>query len=240
MKLLLFLPLLVYIFIASISAYADTPLYSTKVDRALSDALDANGKWERILVSPGSEAQVRSDLGVASNTNPVFTGTITAGNITTTTSLSLQKHYAQLSSIVNQQPGTTSPVVVTFDQNDQIQGLTHSTVTNTGSITVNKTGVYAIFAGAQIGKESGASTVVSDMWLRVNNVDVANSNVRNSIKQADDTKVLINTSGILLNNGDYVNIMQSVDTLSVGAGMIATVPVGEPVIPSIILTMYEL
>lgn len=172
--------------------------------------------------------------------NLAVTGTITAGDLTTTTSLSLQKHYAQLSSTVSQQPGTTSPVVVTFNQNDEIQGLTHSTVANTGSITVNKTGVYAIFAGAQIGKTSGASTVISDMWIRVNNIDVANSNVRNSIKQADDTKVLINTSGILLNNGDYVHIMQSVDTISVGAGMIATVPVGEPIIPSIILTMYEL
>lgn len=181
---------------------------------------------------PINGGTVTSNLGV--------TGTITAGNLITTTSLSLQKHYAQLSSTVNQQPGTTSPVVVTFNQNDSILGISHSTVTNIGSITVTRTGVYGIFAGAQIGKTTGAATVLSDMWIRVNNVDVANSNVRNSIKQADDTKVLINTSGILLNNGDYVNIMQSVDTLSVGAGMLATVPVGEPVIPSIILTMYEL
>lgn len=78
------------------------------------------------------------------------------------------------------------------------------------------------------------------MWLRVNNIDVSNSNVRNSIKQADDTKVLINTSGILLNAEDYVLVMQSVDTVGVGAGMIATSPVGEPVIPSIIFTIFEL
>lgn len=129
---------------------------------------------------------------------------------------------------------------MTFNQNDQLQGLTHSTVTNTGSITVSKTGVYAIFAGAQVGKESGATTINADMWIRVNNVDVVNSNVRNSVKQADDTKVLINTSGILLNAGDYVNVMQSVDSVGAGAGLIVTSPVGEPVIPSIILTMYEM
>ena len=68
MKRLLFLPL---IFIVSTVAYAGTPLYSTKVDRALSDALDATGKWKRIFVSPGQEAQVRSDLGVTSSATAV-------------------------------------------------------------------------------------------------------------------------------------------------------------------------
>lgn len=74
MKRLLFLP---FILIA-VTAYAGTPIYSTKVDRSLSDMLDANGKWKRIFVSPGQEAQVRSDLGVPSSDSPTFTGTVTA------------------------------------------------------------------------------------------------------------------------------------------------------------------
>ena len=61
MKRLLFLPL---IFITSIVC-AGTPIYSTKVDRSLSDALDATGKWKRIFVATGQEAQVLIDLGAA-------------------------------------------------------------------------------------------------------------------------------------------------------------------------------
>ena len=68
--------ILPFLFISTLS-YAGTPIYSTKVDRALSDALDATGKWKRIFVSPGQEAQVRSDLGVTSSSSPAFTGTMT-------------------------------------------------------------------------------------------------------------------------------------------------------------------
>lgn len=217
--------------IMGLSSIAATPLFSTRVNESLKSMLNSDGKFTQIIPA---------DNGCTVTGNVDVTGTVTAGNLTTTTSLSLQKHYAQLSSTVNQQPGTTSPVIVTFNQNDQIYGISHSVISNTGSITVTKKGVYVILAGAQVGKESGAATILADMWIRVNNVDVTNSNVRNSIKQADDTKVLINTSGIPLNSGDYVHIMQSVDITGAGAGILATSPVGEPVIPSIILTMYEM
>lgn len=106
--------IILLVVIIGLSSIAATPLFSTRVNESLRLMLNSEGKFRWIIPA---------DEGCTVPGNLAVTGTITAGNITTITSLSLQKHYAQLSSTVNQQPGTTSPVVVTFNQHDQIQGI---------------------------------------------------------------------------------------------------------------------
>ena len=76
MKRLLFLPL---IFITSI-AYAElpTPLGGTEVGLTLKKALNRTGEWMRFFVAPGSEAQIKNDLGIS---------TFNGGTITTATAI---------------------------------------------------------------------------------------------------------------------------------------------------------
>ena len=89
-RLFIVLPL---IFIASI-AYAGTPIYSTKVDRALTDTLDVTGKWNSIQFADGT-TQTTAGGGAASFTtttgsvsvsqlpgNSITTVTYTSGTIT--------------------------------------------------------------------------------------------------------------------------------------------------------------
>ena len=45
-----------------------------------------------------------------------------------------------------------------------------------GDVIIKKSGIYLVIAGPQIAKLRGAKII--DFWLRVNNVDLPNSNVR--------------------------------------------------------------
>ena len=131
MKRLLFLPLIFVI--ATASASAGTPIYSTKVDRTLSDALDATGKWKRIFVSPGQEAQVRSDLGVTSSSSPAFTGTMTVtGGIvvgSTTARTTSNTFYGSITVSNNGAPG-----IVFEDQSQSTPKV--GQISNEGNLTL--------------------------------------------------------------------------------------------------------
>lgn len=147
--------------------------------------------------------------------------------------------HAQLSSTVTQQPIVTTPVLITMNQNDDLSGITHSTTINSDRIIIRKKTTYFILAAAQVGKTSGTTNVNIDIWLRKNGVDVPNSNTRAGIVLSTDTQVLVSQTIVDMNKDDYFQIMLSVSSLSQGAGIIASSPSGEPAIPSIIVSIYE-
>ena len=144
--------------------------------------------------------------------------------------------FIQLSDSTNQEPGVTTPVLVTFDTQDAIEGMSHSG----GTITAHRAGVYCIIAAGQVGKTQGATDIKYDMWLKKNTTYIANSGVRNTILTASDTKVVVQNTGIRLSAGDTINVYHSIDTTGDGAGLKVYNPAGEPRIPSIILTMYRI
>ena len=173
--------------------------------------------------------------------NIYVNGTVTAAQgimLGDGTSLTTTKQpYIQLSDSTNQAPGTTSPVLVTFNTLDEQETFSFSPTS--GTVTVPTSGVYFIMAGGQVGETSNANVNV-DMWFRKNSVDIANSNVRNFLTETLDTKVVVSQAAIRLAAGDTIKVYISVSLTTAGAGLRVTNPSGEPRIPSIIFTMYKI
>ena len=152
----------------------------------------------------------------------------------------LKAIYGQFSSTASQQPSTTSPTLVTLNQNDDVSGITHSTSVNSDRVYVNKTGRYLIILNGQAGKTSGTTAINVRLWLRKNGVDVAHSNSVFNVLATTDTSTLICSVVLSLTDGDYVSGVMSVSSTGAGAGLITSAPSGEPVVPSALFTIAEL
>jgi len=156
--------------------------------------------------------------------------------------------FIQLSSSVNQDPVDTNPTVITFNTQDAIAGITHSTTVNPGEITIVTEGVYFIAPQPQVGKTSGATKTDFDVFMQVDRgsgfVDEPNSNIKLTIKDSDITDVIVSAIGMSLNVGDKIRVMQRISSSSVGMGLKATAAeIGPPTIPAtpaIILDMHRI
>jgi len=148
--------------------------------------------------------------------------------------------FGQFSSCETQRPDSTDPVENKITDQEDMFGGDHTIDFVQGDIEIKQTGMYLVIAGPQIGKTSGDQARWLDFWLRVNNVDVPNSNVRAVIKDACQKDVIVLQVLTRLNKGDTLNIMMSVEKEGEGVGIEAIQPPGEPLIPSIILTIYQM
>jgi hypothetical protein len=156
--------------------------------------------------------------------------------------------YAQLSSSVDQVPGDTDPTVITYNVQDAINGLIHSTTVNPGEITIDTAGVYFVSPQPQVGKDSGSVKTDFDLFLQVDRgsgfADEANSNIKLTIKDSDITDVVILSITIQLGVGDKIRMMQRVSNSAIGMGLKNTdavvIPPAVPRTPSIIFTMYRI
>jgi hypothetical protein len=149
--------------------------------------------------------------------------------------------YAQLSDSTDQTFGVIDTgYAITFNTNDEINGITHSTVSETMNITIVTSGVYSIIAQPQVHAGAGDAGYFH-MWLRRDTgggfVDIPNSNVELTLGSLDEDVVpLIVTMS--LDAGDVLRVNASVgDT---GIELDAQTPAGEPTIPSIIFSMYRI
>jgi len=166
-----------------------------------------------------------------------------AGNITVDTVFD-KTIFAQLSSSVDQIPTNTTPFVITYDTQDAISGLNHSTSTNPGEITITTTGTYFVSPQPQVAKDSGGVKVDFDMFLQVDRngtfINEPNSNIRLTIKDSDITDVIVSAFTIELEVGEKIRMMQKVSDSGVGMGLKNTNATAEvPRTPSIIFTMYR-
>lgn len=148
--------------------------------------------------------------------------------------------FAQISSTEDQRPKTTKPTVVTLNQNDAISGIEHTSDENPGDIRIPESGVYVVIAAPQIGRTKGTKPRYVDIWLRKNGTDIPHSNVRLVIRTKDDKDVIVNQTMLPFNRDDIINIMMSVEVTGEGLGLETIKPKGEPVIPSIILSMHKI
>lgn len=143
--------------------------------------------------------------------------------------------FIQLSDSTIQAPANTDPTLVTFNNTDESEDITYSA----GTITINSEGPYAIVIGAQVGKASGAVERKVDMWVREDDVDVANTNVRNSITNTETQLLVLNTVKRFA-AGTEIKVYIGVDNTSGSVGLYVFTPSGRPVIPSVILSIYKL
>jgi hypothetical protein len=148
--------------------------------------------------------------------------------------------FGQFSSSTTQRPESTEPIEIVLTDQEDMFGGEHSINFVQGDVEIKKSGMYLIIAGPQIGKLSGDESRWIDFWLRVNNVDVPNSNVRAVIKDACQKDVIVLQTLTRLNDGDTLNIMMSTETSNEGIGIEAIQPPGEPLVPSIILTIIQM
>lgn len=60
-------------------------------------------------------------------------------------------------------------------------GGVHTIDFDKGDIVIKQSGMYLLIAGPQIGKVRGSTPRWLDFWVRVNNIDVPNSNIRSVV-----------------------------------------------------------
>jgi len=147
--------------------------------------------------------------------------------------------FAQIISTLDQRPDTTEPVPVTMDQNDAISGIEHSS-DHPADIRIAESGTYVVIAAPQIGRLSGEKPGYIDFWLRKNNKDIPNSNVRATITTNEDKDVVVNQTMMSFNAGDVLNVMMAVSDAGNGLGVEAIKTEGRPLIPSIIFSMHKI
>ena len=148
--------------------------------------------------------------------------------------------FGQFSSCETQRPDSTDPVEIKITDQEDMFGEEHTIDFVQGDIEIKKSGMYLIIAGPQIGKTGGDQARWIDFWLRVNNVDVPNSNVRAVLKDQCQKDVIVLQVLTRLNKGDTLNIIMSVEASGEGIGIEAIQQPGEPLVPSIILTILQM
>jgi len=147
--------------------------------------------------------------------------------------------YAQIISTLDQRPDTTDPVPLFMDQNDAISGIEHS-IDHPADIKIAESGTYVVIAAPQIGRLSGDTPASVDFWLRKNNNDIPNSNVRATLRNSEDKDVIVNQTMMSFNAGDVLNVMMAVSKTGEGLGVEAIKTEGRPLIPSIIFSMHKI
>jgi len=147
--------------------------------------------------------------------------------------------YAQIISTLDQRPETTDPVPVFMDQNDAISGIEHS-ADHPADIRIAESGTYVVIAAPQVGRTSGDKPGHVDFWLRKNDKDIPNSNVRATIRTSEEKDVIVNQTMMSFNAGDVLNVVMAVSKVGEGLGVEAIKTEGRPLIPSIIFSMHKI
>ena len=138
---------------------------------------------------------------------------------------------------------TTTAQAITFDTNEVLDGITHSTTVNPSRITIDATGTYLVTFSMVANLTSGVAATL-DFWMRQNGVDIPRSNSKTSVATVDDRRLVTMTALVVALAGDYIEVMMSGDSPSLQIEAIgATGSTGgtdgpvRPAVPSIILTV---
>lgn len=151
-----------------------------------------------------------------------------------------RKSFGQFSSNKTQRPDTLKACEIVLDSQEDLAGGVHSIDFEKGDILIKQSGIYLIIACPQIGKVRGTIPRWIDFWVRLNNVDVQNSNIRTVVMDPQEKTVVPLNVVLPLNRGDSLNIMMAVETIGEGLGIEAIQPDGEPSIPAVIVTFVQL
>ncbi len=141
------------------------------------------------------------------------------------------KAYAQLSSGDTQTAGAAGQTI-TLNQTDSSNEIENQN----GVVTMKKAGTYFVMAAGQVGATEAGGKGTVRLWVRQNREDVSNSNTEQT-SVGGFTGVLVCQGIMECKAGDKVELMQA--SSGSGLGMVASTPQGEPVVPSMILSIVE-
>jgi len=151
------------------------------------------------------------------------------------------KAFGQFSSSLTQRPMILQPLKIILDSQEDRSGEEHLIDFNEkGDVTIKQTGMYLVIAGLQVTKLVGNTARWIDFWIRINDVDVRNSNVRITLRDPNQKDVIMTQTVVRIKKDDKLNIMMAVEVADEGLGIEAIRPEREPLIPSIILTILQL
>ncbi len=131
------------------------------------------------------------------------------------------------------QAAASSPKEITLNSVDASKNI----VNDKGTVTVKEDGVYFVMAAVQAGATGGPSKGSVKLWMRVNGKDVDNSNTEQSIENKS-TGVVVCQGLAELKAGDKIQLVQS--ATGSGVGMVASTPKSEPVVPSMIFSIFKI
>ena len=151
-----------------------------------------------------------------------------------------RKAFGQFSSVLTQRVDTLTPIVIQLDSQEESSGGAHSIHFDGGNIIIRQSGTYLLIVAPQVGKTEGTSNRWIDFWMRVNKVDLHNSNIRRVLTNIQEKDVIPMNVVTDLNKDDIVQIIMSAETDNEGLGIEVIEPEGEPTIPSIIVTIVQL
>lgn len=138
--------------------------------------------------------------------------------------------YAQLSSPDDQ----SDDGLVSLTTVDGISRISHD---GDGTVVIEESGTYMIIAAPQMTRISqGQQEACGNFWVRHNSSDVGNSNVRLCLGGGDTTDVVVTQGALKLEEGDTIQLRMALD----GAVIDAITTAGQPLIPSVIFTIYRL
>lgn len=113
------------------------------------------------------------------------------------------------------------------------QGITGSRQ----GFTVSEGGTYFVMAAPQVGSIKGkGGPGVANFWITINGKPAPASNVSLALKDAGAGDVIVSQGAYDLSTGDRVSVQWS----TTGPCMEAIKPANEPLVPSIIYTMFKL
>ncbi len=140
--------------------------------------------------------------------------------------------YAQLSSTESQTAGAAGKLVAlnSVDASKDVENAN-------GVVSVKQAGVYFVMAAGQVGSTAGKGSSTVRLWMRQNGTDVANSNTEQTI-DGGFTAVLVCQGIMECKAGDKIELLQS--SAGSGLGMVASTPKGEPIVPSMILSIVKI
>ncbi len=151
-----------------------------------------------------------------------------------------RKAFGQFSSSMTQRLETLEPLKIDFDAQEEIESGTHSIDFDDCDIKIRQSGMYMIIAAPQVGRLSGSVPRWINFWIKINNVDLPNSNIQRILVDCNQKDVIPLNVVTPLNSGDVVNLVMAAETTGEGIGIEKIEPDGEPLIPSMIVTMVQL
>jgi hypothetical protein len=205
--------------IKNLSTTIPTPILT--IATASSQTIDGNASW--LLETSKEIITVISD-----GTNWIIISTM--GELAS-------QPYGSVSSSVNQfVSSTTTLKLITYETNEVLNLITHSTTVNPSRIAIQVSGTYLITFSAEL---SGGSADV-DIWLRQNGTDVPRSNSRSHLA-GTDYRILTVTFIVGAVANDYFELVQSSTNTSVGlTAVVAGINPTRPAITSIIATINKI
>lgn len=126
--------------------------------------------------------------------------------------------------------------VVLIDRNDGSSNVELDT--STGIITVNNKADYLVVAAPQVGRSNPGDVANFRCWIRVNGVNVDDSNVLLNLESVNTKDVIVCQVLVSLVEGDTVEVIMATDNVAAGVGIEALQPTpDEPMVPAIIFSL---